>query len=303
MENVETELETKRHDLAGWRREQRDQQLEQQRSVARRTLASEYTMPEFAIIPLKGLAIDERYQRARNDSKIHMLRAFFHPNACQPLAISERANGTRYLVDGQHRAAVLEDIGVTEWPALLYRELTLQDEAAMWQELNTRQTKAKPTERFKAALQSREPEALAINAAVLKAGMRLNFKRGSKQKRTGKEIDAIDAVISIYRRSRESGLLDVLRTVQSAWPDPDELLRTARVMLLGISAFLVADWGHPVDLARVAAVLENYTPSKWIAMTRGVGDAGSPTEVLSGRIRLAYNKGLGRRDRLVPQER
>jgi Family of unknown function (DUF6551) len=182
------------------------------------------------------------------------------------------------------------------WPALIYHNLTRQQEAAMWEELNTRQTKPPSNARFKAALARKDPEALAINHLVIGAGLRLSFTRGSKT--SGVEIGAIEAVVKIYRQAKSLGLADVLSLLQQAWPDPDESQRTARLVLLGLAAFLGGPWASKIQHAHAAAVLRNYTPSVWIAKTRGATSGESPAQILCDRIRAAYNKKAPRGDRL-----
>jgi hypothetical protein len=284
-----------------WQQQKRAQAWERQREQARRIL-NEYDPPEYTVAELADLRIDERYQRARNEAKVNMLRATFEPNACQPLAISQRADGTRYLVDGQHRAAALEDIGVKSWPALIYRKLTRRDEAAMWLELNTRQTKPQPPERFRAALERKEPQALAITNVVTAAGFHLNLRRGGSGGRAGRvsgeQVDAIEALIQIFRQSRDPGLRDVLTLIRTAWPDPEETQRTQRLVLLGIAAFLGGAWAPKIDVVRAAQVIGRYTPGVWMAKTRGVTSGESPPQIFCEKIKAAYNKTAPRGERL-----
>jgi hypothetical protein len=281
----EQTIEETRYDVGKWRATQREQARQAEREKARKILHSDYQPPEYEDVSLADLRIDERYQRTRSENKVNLLRAHFQPNACQPLSVSCRANGTRYLVDGQHRAAVLQDIGLTTWPALLYRNLTPRDEAAMWKEVNTRQTKPKVADRFRAGLLNKEPEPIAIKALVIGAGMQLNFRSGYGAG-SGNEIRAIEALETIYRKHKAPLLSDVLQLLQKAWI-PEETQRTSRVILLGLATFLSAKWKNPVKLARAAERIGQYTPAAWIAKTR-VAD-GRPGDILCAAFRKTYN--------------
>jgi ParB-like nuclease domain len=285
-----------RHNVGLWRKEQFEREREKEREGARSQLAK-YEPPEYEPVTLAELRIDERYQRARSEAKVHTLRAMFNPRACQPLAVSKRGDGSLYLVDGQHRMAALQDIGINTWPACVHANLTRRDEAAMWEELNTRQTKPPPPARFKARLERREPEAMAIHGVVLGSGLRLNFKRG-RSKTSGVEIDAVDAIERIYRRGNERALGDVLKLLQKAWPDPDESQRTARVILLGLAEFLASDWAAEIKLGRAAERIAQFTPSTWISKTRGATSGESPAVMLCEKFRAVYNKGAKKNEKL-----
>jgi hypothetical protein len=289
-------METERHNVGEYSRQRAEQAREEQRQEALRAIKN-YDPPEYTVVVLKDLRIDPHYQRARSDAKVYTIRANFNPNACQPLAVSHRADDSRYLVDGQHRAAALQDIKWLSWPALVYRHLTRRDEAAMWLELNTRQTKPKPTERFRAALERKEPEALAIASVVTDAEFHLPLRR-LKHKVSGDQIDAIEAVIRIFRQSRDPGLRDVLTLIRQAWPDPEETERTQRLILLGLAAFLAGSWRPRLDLRRAAEVIGRYTPAVWMAKTRGVTSGEAPPQILCEKLRAAYNKITPRGERL-----
>jgi len=296
-ESMET-METSTHESAerpvhpGTLRQQRE--WERQRQTARQIL-ERTELPKLAQVRLNTLRIDERYQRSRNEHKVNALRARFHPNACQPLAVSERQDGTRWLVDGQHRAAVLEDLGVKTWFAVLYQGLKPEHEAAMWEAINTGQSKPNPQAKFKASLLQKDPEALAIQATCEARGYAIQLRRQSK-KPSGTEIQAIDGLLKIYRRMRKEGLHDVLTFISTAWPDPYETQRTQRIILMGIAEFLAAPWRPRVDFGHAAGVMGRLSPAKWIAKTRGFDEL--PTVLFCKVMRTEYNRGLPKKQRI-----
>jgi hypothetical protein len=284
---------------AHWQ-QKRAREAAQQREAAQAILNT-YTPPEYDVCELDTLRIDDRYQRARTESKVNTLRAHFHPNACQPLAVSLRADGSRYLVDGQHRRAVLTDIGLKSWPCLVYRQLSRVQEAAMWSELNTHQTKPQTSERFKAALVRKDPEALAIAAIVAEHGYSLVLARRRGGRGPGPingQIDAIEALERIYRQGNAPALRDVLSLITRAWPDPAETSRTQRVVLMGLFLLLSGAWKPRLQLDHLVRVVSKWTPTNWIAKSRGITSGASTAEVLCEKIRTAYNASLRKKDRL-----
>jgi len=295
MDDVTTEEPQSRgHRLGAWQHERQERIRGEQRDAAIKLL-SVYDPPEYGEAILDELRIDDRYQRARSDAKVNAIRANFQPNACQPVSVSHRGDGSRYLVDGQHRAAVLQSLGLKSWPALIYRKLSRADEARMWAELNTRHTKPSTARRFRAALEFREPEALAINEVVKGAGMRVNCGR-SKGKKTGHDIEAVEAIIRIYHQWKAHGLASTLALVKGAWPDDAETNRTDRVVLLGAAEFLTARWADRIDMKIAADVLGKYPPKVWISKTRGMSEP--PGQILAKAIRAAYNRAAPRTKKL-----
>jgi len=288
--------------LAEWRAERAAQLRQAQRDQAQHALTG-YVSPRYdTAMVLADLEIDEHYQRARTEAKVNKLRAHFNPNACQPLAISKRTDGSLFLVDGQHRAAALQDLGIELWPALVYQNLSRQEEAAMWSELNTRQTKPKATERFNARLTQRDPEALAIKSVVEKIGFAVHTQRSSRpQKGSAGEITAVEALERVYRRNKAIGLTDTLTTIALSWPDKDEAARLQRLIILGIAEVLHGPGSSRLDRTRLIQVLKKSTPGTWIG--RALGDTGdmSPAQCFAARVREFYNKGASRKERLPSQ--
>lgn len=269
-----------------WNAEQREAERETEREAARRLLKN-YNPPTMESVVLAELRVDEKYQRTLSDAKVHMLRANFSPNACQPLAISHRADGSRYLVDGQHRAKTLMDIGLREWLGLVYRNLSRKDEAAMWEEVNTRQTKPQPIFRFRALAIKRDSETVAIIGIVTGAGLSINFDRAGKGKGAGMRILAVTALQKIFRQRKGPGLADVLKVLQDAWPDPDDSQRVSSPILLGLGAFLGGTWKSSIDLDRAAKALGKLGPEKWLAKIHGAGV--SSADDLARHFRDKYN--------------
>jgi hypothetical protein len=269
-----------------WNAAQREAERETERKAALKQM-DDYKPPQMEFVTLRELRVDEKYQRALSMTKVHMLRAYFSPNACQPLAVSHRENGVRYIVDGQHRSQVLQDIGISEWLGLVYRGLTPKDEAAMWEEVNTRQTKPQPIFRFRALLIKRDPETVNIVGVVTGAGLKVNFERLSKGKNAGKRILAVTALQKIYRQYKAPALADVLKLLQQAWTDDDDSQRAASPLLLGLAGFLGGTYRTPIDFKRAATAIGHMSPEKWLAKVRGSG--ASATDVLVKAFREKYN--------------
>jgi len=292
------------HKPLHWRSEKLAKDRQQQCKRAQEALKN-YSSPKLEVMILADLEIDEEYQRARTEAKVHKLRADFNPNACQPLAVSKRSDGKLFCVDGQHRSAALQELGFETWNALLYKNLNREEEAAMWCKLNTGQSKPKATERFKARIKAAEPEALAIKALVEKAGFSVHTQRGIRGNGTGGitpgiggEITAVEALERVYRRNKAIGLTDTLSTIEKAWPDPDEANRLQRLIILGIANVLHAAWAPKLNRERLIRTLKKSTPGTWIGRAMGERGDSTPAQCFAVRVKEFYNKGAPKRERL-----
>jgi hypothetical protein len=285
-----------RGDIGTWRRAKLERDREERRNHVRNQVAH-YDPPAYDSVRLGELRIDERYQRNQSEAKVARLRATFVAQACQPLDVSERKDGSRWVMDGQHRLAVLVDAGVPDWTALIYKGLSPREESMMWFAINTGQSKPNANACFKSLLHHREHEAVTINSVVIGSGFKVSLRRGGRHPISGGEIDAIDAIIRIFRKSKEPGLADVLTTIAKAWPDPDEGGRTQRLVLLGVDAFIHGGWDHEVDLERAARVIGKWPPTTWVNKTR-VQMGTKPAELFASFVRQAYNRCAPRGERL-----
>lgn len=92
------------------------------------------------LLSVDSLTIDSRVQRREgvNARRVATMAANFNPDALGAISVSRRKNGTLVLLDGAHRT---EAARIAEYKhplhALVYEGLTLAQEAAMFNLLNT----------------------------------------------------------------------------------------------------------------------------------------------------------------------
>lgn len=135
-------------------------------------------MPVLQYLPPQELAVDPAYQRsAESEASQQLIRsiaAHWNWDLCQPLVVSQRGDAGMYVIDGQHRllgALLRGDIG--QLPCVVVRYDGAAQEAAAFVKLNQLRRALSGLEIFRAAVASGEQEALAIVAALAKAGLRV----------------------------------------------------------------------------------------------------------------------------------
>jgi len=121
-------------------------------------------------VRLADLQFDRTYQRPLNMARVQKLREDFRPFGIEVLVVSERADGSLWGIDGQHRTHVLLGLGYEFATARIHVGLTVQEEAEMYLVLNRGQKTPTVMDLFKASLIAGDPEALELNAAFTSAG-------------------------------------------------------------------------------------------------------------------------------------
>lgn len=91
---------------------------------------------------------------------------------CQPLAVSRRADGGLYVVDGQHRlAGALRRDDIAHLPCVITTHSDAADEAATFVALNERRQRLSQGDKFAAALASGDATAKKVLAMMQGCGL------------------------------------------------------------------------------------------------------------------------------------
>lgn len=154
---------------------------------------------QFMRIEKDKLYIDDAYQREVRTQKVQEFAAQWEWIKCGCLVVVRRADGSYYVVDGQHRAlgaASRDDIH--DLPCLVFEVESLSEEARAFVALNTTKSAVPLVARHRANVVGRDDLALQIDALLTRAG--LKFAPGGGGSRT---IQAIGLVYKIMRANPE----------------------------------------------------------------------------------------------------
>jgi hypothetical protein len=127
----------------------------------------------FEKIHRDDLMIDPLYQRGVNPHLVTRLVKNFNKDSFGVLTVSERANGDKYILDGQHRWKVAQ-LCVEEYlPCHVYEGLTLQDEARIFSDINTNRVGVTALYRYRAGVIAGSSPEKEIDAWVQANGWRV----------------------------------------------------------------------------------------------------------------------------------
>lgn len=163
----------------------------------------------FEMAPTSRMFVDHDYQRPLT-SFVNTIEENFNPSLLQPLSISERVSGKLAVIDGQTRMVAAERKGYTVLPCVVYTGLSKSDEARIFELLQTQRRNITSWTRFRAALQAKNPESLAIKRLVESIGLEVGDKPG--------QIKSVAALEYGYRID-DFTLERVLSVLKGAWPE------------------------------------------------------------------------------------
>jgi hypothetical protein len=184
------------------------------------------------LVKLDELQLDPEYVRPISVYKVGVIAKDFNPIAAQTLIVSVRDDGSKWLMDGQHRRAAMLKIGITEWRTDLYSGLAKPEEATVFVFCNTVRKLPLAIERYHADIVRRVPYAVAIQAVTKKYQLTVETTaRGHKPNTIG----CVEAMQRIADRIGEAGLDTVMSLVLDLFPHEEHAL--IDTVLLGVFAF------------------------------------------------------------------
>ena len=132
----------------------------------------------FRMIPKEQLHVDYAYQRSHVTSRVHTIARDWSWVGCGCLIVSERDDGTIWVVDGQHRAlAALRRSDISTLPCLVWKIPSVDKEAGSFVRANTLSKALGTVEQFKAAIIAQNPDALYIEKILADVGYTVGENR------------------------------------------------------------------------------------------------------------------------------
>lgn len=250
----------------------------------------------FEVIPLKHMFTDE-YQR-KLSSFVDKIAADWDPALVGTLVLSQRSK-TRYaLIDGQTRAEGARRNNIKELPAVVYTDLTVQQEAELFAKFQTQRRAMHSADRFKAEVISGHETAVKIDEITRKHGYVVHSNTATVNGLT--PINAPAALEYVYRGAKDKRaatrpspeLLErTLETITKAWPKKPESARSA-IIIRGLGLFLAKE--GRVDEERLATRLGKVQPTEIAkraqALREGRGISGTNPRETAEAIAAQYNK-------------
>lgn len=239
------------------------------------------------------------YQRHVSDKAVNRIVHGFNPAMFEPITVSMREDGTMWVIDGHHRAVAASRMGRETVPARVIYGLDRTGEAELFRELAKSRLPLSKVDEHNAALSSKDPEAIAVQAVLDDRGFYLVSGNTSAFREIGDDpfpIMAVGAVYWVYRLDHGETLGKVLDVVRGAWAtvSPADGLRQSMIRGLGIVLHTRKD---EVDIDRLVTALGRTSPISIRANAQAeiaVNTRMSAPNAYALTIAREYNKGLRR---------
>lgn len=239
--------------------------------------SEQHKVPNLELLHIAELTIDPSVQRRLQPDFVNRIINEFQPEMLGVLQVSERADGTKVLIDGQHRHAAASYLaGETAQfdgyvQCHVFRGLSLQEEAALFRHLNFKLNMTSIDE-FLVRITEREPIATGINFMAQENGWTISRNPGDGN------LAAVRALEKVYKGNARLGAKPdmervrlVLEIVTAAWGHADDA--AGQSILHGLGLFLMK-YADRADLVSLTNRLAKHSggPGGLLGQARGLKD-------------------------------
>lgn len=241
-------------------------------------------------VPVREIFADPAYQRPLREDWLARLTAAWDRRRAGVVSLSMRGDGRFACIDGWHRITAcraVEGEGAT-LPAVIYFDLDVATEAALFTAFNRDRAKPKQGDEFRAALAAGEPAETEINSIVQSVGLQVSLT-GAPGART---VQAINAMRRVYDTHGSQMLRDVLQILRSSMGDGEGAIQSS--VIAGLSAFL-ARYSLTADRDRLLNVLAQTSNPRLMSIAdshRATKPGMSRATAIGLAILTLYNTGL-----------
>ena len=251
---------------------------------------------EFSIVPVDKLNIDPSYQRSDflNRSVVAKIGTSFSELLFNTIVVARRADGSLWVVDGQHRLSGAKRFGKAAVSCMIFSSGGPQQEAAVFYELNKTRTSINAISMYKACLRQGEAATCDIQKSLEQHGFSVG-KHGVKA------FAAATAVREVYKW----GVLDrMLNIINEAFGDGSSARWRAMfsqshfIQMLGL---ILKERGDQIDDKRMILVLARMPEASYTRLVASCAGAtgGRAKRIAPIFIDDFYNRNLSPKSKVV----
>lgn len=211
---------------------------------------------ELRQIGANELVVDHQYQRPLNENHVEKLQRSFNRDFMGAFIVSERSDGTFYVLDGQHRLEAFRRLHGADTkatlPCMVYTDLSMGDEADIFTSQQASQ-RIHPVDYFKARCFSGDPSALSVASALAEYGLTMRIDKSPTS------VSCPHLITDIYEKSGRDWLRRVLRLTTGIYTDDRHAVPAS--IIGGVHTFLLR-YGESVDEDRFVDILRSIPKSK-----------------------------------------
>ncbi len=248
-------------------------------------------------VPIKVMFADPSYSRPIDRSFVTKLARGWDRSKAGVVYLSLRADGRYAIIDGCHRveACKLAEGGDAVLPARVFIDLSLGQEAALWDACNRYRRRPRQTDVFRARLVAGDEAATRIAQAVKQAGLKLDLD----SRQHGASIVAVTALEQAHQRLGDHGLVIVLGILREAFEDDERGYQAPAIDGLSM---VWSRYGSTINRGRLIEALRRVGATRLLTLAheyRAV-HLGMPVAGAWARVAvLQYNRGL--RSNVLPE--
>lgn len=222
--------------------------------------------PSLEWVGIDRLTVDPAYQRATDGPAsrriiVGMVKAWDWA-LCQPLVVSRRADGTLWILDGQHRHAGAQERGdIPHLPCVVLGAIAIEEEASTFVALNEQRQRLSQADIFFAMLAAGDHDAKAVYGIMGETGWQIIRHRATAAYGPG-ELYCAPMLVRQLQALGPDAVRFGLTVLRTAWP---ETAVRPGASLLKALFHLFANLLETTDsAAAITAALATERPESWI---------------------------------------
>lgn len=248
-------------------------------------------MPSIEWVHTTELTVDQSYQRSIDNEGsrrlIASIAAKFDWRLCAPLVVSRRLDGSKIIIDGQHRwAAAVRRGDLLQLPCCLFTYDSPEDEARMFIVANRARKPMNRLDDFHAALAAADEDAVEIQRLVTEAGLRMARNTSSTAWKAG-DVAFTSSIATALRRHGAAIVSAALTSLAEAYE--------GRPLTYGASIFgaLIRLFANPpegFDPDDLVPTLRRFDMTSLGEIVKGLSGGDSRTAAVHSAILESLNR-------------
>lgn len=242
-------------------------------------------------VPIRLMFADPLYSRSLDKTFVARIIKLWDRHKVGVIYLSLRPDGSYAIIDGRHRVTACRQVEGENavLPARVFIDLSVTQEAALWDAFNRYRRRPQQVDIFRARLVANDETAIKIEQAVESAELHLDL---SGRQHGGNSIVAVAALEHAYQRVGEHGLIIVLKLLREAFADDERGYQAPTIDGLSM---IWARYGSIINRSRLIDVLRKVGATRLLTLAHeyraihlGMPVAGAWARV----VVLQYNRGL-----------